>query len=178
MKIPFLVLSLGFSSLGQASVTVYYQSGAQAALSASATRTGATANYTGAAAYNPTILNAPPPPGSQALPTQFSIQLNNAVPPGASIQQNGSFFGFSIEMSVVNQVCKFIPASIIDQAQFTLIVGKNAFVLEFLSILIIDLGSLLARSCRFHSSISWQTSNSVLAESIFALGATLKKQLC
>jgi hypothetical protein len=90
----------------QAQITVYYpqvQPGAQATLG-TGTGTGAAANYTGAAAYNPTTLNPPSPPGAQALPTQFAIQPPNAVPPGASILQNGSFFGFSIEMSVVNQV--------------------------------------------------------------------------
>jgi hypothetical protein len=106
--LPSLLGSLGvvtvlFSS-SQAQITVYYpQAGAQAVFG-TGTGTGAAANYTGAAAYNPTTLNPPSPPGAQALPTQFTIQPPNAVPPGASILQNGSFFGFSIEMSVVNQV--------------------------------------------------------------------------
>ena len=105
--LPSLLFSLGailFSS-SQAQVTVYYEAhaGPQAPLG-TGTATGAAANYTGAAAYNPTTLNPPPPPGAQALPTQFAIQPPNAVPPGASILQNGSFFGFSVEMSVVNQV--------------------------------------------------------------------------
>ena len=86
-------------------VTVYYAPGAPAA---TATGTGAAANYTGAAAYNPTTLNPPSPPGLQAMPTQFTIPLiTDTLPPGASIKLSGSFFGFSIEMSVVNQVCKF-----------------------------------------------------------------------
>ncbi|KAF8952441.1 hypothetical protein BDZ97DRAFT_1640845, partial [Flammula alnicola] len=68
------------------------------------TGTAASANYTGSAAYNPTVLNPPAPPGPAALPTQFAIQLSGVAPPGASITQTGSFFGFSIEMSVVNQV--------------------------------------------------------------------------
>lgn len=108
--LPSLLFSLGvvtvLFSATQAQITVYYpqiQAGAQATLG-TGTGTGAAANYTGAAAYNPTTLNPPSPPGAQALPTQFAIQLPNAVPPGASILQNGSFFGFSIEMSVVNQV--------------------------------------------------------------------------
>ena len=104
--LPSLLFSLGailFSS-SQAQVTVYYEPGVQATLGGTATVTGAAANYTGAAAYNPTTLTPPSPPGAQALPTQFAIQPPNAVPPGASILQNGSFFGFSIEMSVVNQV--------------------------------------------------------------------------
>jgi len=88
-----------------ASVTVWYQEG-QTPLHGTATGTASSANYTGSAAYNPNTLNAPPPPGPAALPTQFALQLSNTVPPGASIAQSGSFFGFSIEMSVVNQVGK------------------------------------------------------------------------
>jgi len=87
------------------SITVWYQEG-QKLLRGTATGTALSANYTGSAAYNPNTLNAPAPPGSADLPTQFSLQLNNTVPPGASIAQSGSFFGFSIEMSVVNQVCE------------------------------------------------------------------------
>ena len=68
----------------------------------------AAANYTGAAAYDPTVLTAPaipiPPP-----PNTFFIQLfsSNSSQGGLSILQEGSFLGFSIEMSVVNQVCKY-----------------------------------------------------------------------
>jgi long-subunit fatty acid transport protein len=112
MKVQSLpsLLSLGvllFSSSSSRAVTVYYQVGAQAAL-ASGAGTGAAANYTGAAAYNPTTLNPPSPPGPTAMPTNFAIQPIIAVPPGASIPQKGSFFGFSVEMSVVNQVGKFV----------------------------------------------------------------------
>ncbi|KAF8900144.1 glycoside hydrolase family 79 protein [Gymnopilus junonius] len=85
-------------------VTVYYQAGTQAAMAAAASPTG---NYTGPAAYSPVTLAAPAPPGPTAFPTQFSLQLTNAVPQNASVAQNGSFFGFSIEMSVVNQVIGF-----------------------------------------------------------------------
>lgn len=83
----------------QASVTVY-----QLPLGDS-TSSADSASYTGAAAYDPTVLNAPgipnPPAGNQ-----FSIQLSgsNATQGGLSIPLSGSFFGFSIEMSVANQV--------------------------------------------------------------------------
>lgn len=113
MKVQSLpsLFSLGVllfsSSSTQAAVTVYYQAGAQAAL-ASGIGTGAAANYTGAAAYNPTTLSPPSPPGPTAMPTNFAIQPVIAVPPGASIMQKGSFVGFSVEMSVVNQVGKFV----------------------------------------------------------------------
>lgn len=87
-----------------AQITVYYLKGQN--VLATPTGTGAAADYTGSAAYNPTVLEAPPPPGAAALPTNFGISLASSVPPGASIMQSGNFFGFSIEMSVVNQVCE------------------------------------------------------------------------
>ncbi|KAG6872145.1 hypothetical protein C0995_012556 [Termitomyces sp. Mi166 len=62
----------------------------------------AAANYTGAAAYNPTVLTPPPVPSG--LNTQFVIQLQSSGTANLSQPQNGSFIGFSIEMSVVNQV--------------------------------------------------------------------------
>ena len=86
-----------------AQITVYYQQGQQPL--ASGTSSASSANYTGAAAYNPTVLNPPAPP-NPAITTNFAIQLQNGGTPGASISQIGSFFGFSIEMSVVNQVCE------------------------------------------------------------------------
>ena len=85
-------------------VTIYYQPG-QTPL-ADTTSTAAGATYTGLAAYNPVVLTPPPPPGPANLTTQFTLPLTNTVPSQASIQQSGSFFGFSIEMSVVNQVCE------------------------------------------------------------------------
>ncbi|KAG2129513.1 glycoside hydrolase family 79 protein [Suillus bovinus] len=85
------------SSLVNASVTVYHQ----IPLAASTT-TAASANYTGAAAYDPTVLNPPPVPAG--LTTQFGIQLSSSSPSGLSIPQKGSFMGFSIEFSVINQI--------------------------------------------------------------------------
>jgi len=85
-------------ALGAEAVTIYYPKG-QAPL---ATSTVPAAQYTGAAAYNPTTLLPPPVPSP--LNTQFVIQLQNGGTPGVSIQQEGCFFGFSIEMSVANQV--------------------------------------------------------------------------
>lgn len=79
-----------------AAVTVYPTATTTIATSA--------ANYTGAAAYDPTILNPPPVPS--ALSTKFVIQLQNNNSASLPHRQNGSFIGFSIEMSVVNQVCK------------------------------------------------------------------------
>jgi len=79
-------------------VTVYYLQGQNPFQ----TTTAAAANYTGSAAYNPTILTPPPVPSD--LVTKFPIQLINGGTPGVSIPQTGQFFGFSIEMSVINQV--------------------------------------------------------------------------
>jgi hypothetical protein len=82
-------------------VTVYYAPGQTPLASGSA----AAAAYTGAAAYNPTTL-IPPPVPTQKPPMQFDIGLKKGETNNLSIKQSGSFVGFSIEMSVVNQVCK------------------------------------------------------------------------
>jgi hypothetical protein len=88
-------------ALVQASVTVYSQYPFEGS---SATGTANIALYTGAAAYDPTVLLPPaipyPPP-----PTEFSQQLSSAAPSGVSIPQSGYFYGFSIEFSVINQIC-------------------------------------------------------------------------
>jgi hypothetical protein len=88
-------LLIGFA---HAEVTVYFQKNHGPAT----TSTAAGANYTGPAAYNPTVLTAPPPPSTPN--PSFNIQLQNTGTPGLSIVQPGAFFGFSIEFSVVNQL--------------------------------------------------------------------------
>jgi hypothetical protein len=103
---PFaLFCSLWFIDTAQAGVTVYGQLPL-----GQATMSAASANYTGAAAYDSTVLNAPAIP-NPAPPTQPSIQLfsSNTSQGGLSIPLHGSFFGFSIEMSVVNQVRESDP---------------------------------------------------------------------
>jgi hypothetical protein len=70
------------------------------------TTTAASASYTGAASYDTTILNAPAPPNPPP-PTQFNVELQAGDISGLSIQQEGSFFGFSIEFSVTTQVRKY-----------------------------------------------------------------------
>lgn len=65
--------------------------------------------YTGLPAYDPTTLT---PPVIDPLPGPYSLQLTsdvNAVG-GVSIPVNGTFFGFSIEVSVVNQIREFAPS--------------------------------------------------------------------
>lgn len=102
----FLIWPLSLACLARASVTVYNQIPLGAS-TASASASAAAANYTGAAAYDPTVLTPPAVP-SPAPPTQFSIQLNSnpSNVQGLSIAQQGSFMGFSIEFSVINQVRK------------------------------------------------------------------------
>ena len=134
---PSLLLSLGVLVSSSQAVTVYYPAGAQAPL-ASGAGSGAAANYTGAAAYNPTTLNPPPPPGPTAVPTHFSIQPADTVPPGASIPQKGSFFGFSVEMSVVNQVGKFSHPSSISEKNLNLLVEQWERMRSFCSFPLLD----------------------------------------
>lgn len=95
-----LSILLVFSPLVNA-VTLYNNHGA-----ITSTVTAANATYTGMEAYNPTTLTPPPLP-SPAPPNAFNIALTAAPPTGLSIKHNGSFFGFSIEFSVLNQVCEY-----------------------------------------------------------------------
>ncbi|KAJ7167195.1 glycoside hydrolase family 79 protein [Mycena crocata] len=92
-----LSLLLLFLHGAQCSVTIY-QANNQAAFT-----TAPGAQYTGVAAYNPKTL-VPPPVPSPAIMTTIPVQLQNAGTLGMSIKQKGSFIGFSIEMSVTNQV--------------------------------------------------------------------------
>ena len=62
------------------------------------------ASYTGSAAYDPTVLQAPAPP-NPPIPTNQYVQLFSGGANGLSKQQSGAFFGFSIEMSVVTHIC-------------------------------------------------------------------------
>ncbi|KAJ7884882.1 hypothetical protein B0H13DRAFT_2666943 [Mycena leptocephala] len=68
---PLLALAL---PLARAAITVYQAPG-QAAFATGSAAAAASA-YTGAAAYNPTTLVAPPVP-TPAVPSSFQIQLNN-----------------------------------------------------------------------------------------------------
>lgn len=104
--ITTLAFLLSALSAAHASVTVYSQVPIG---KATGTAQSAAAAYSGSAAYDPTVLNAPPIP-NPAPPNQFTLQLqssSNAVQ-GLSIKQSGSFLGFSIETSVVNQVREYM----------------------------------------------------------------------
>ncbi|KIK77729.1 glycoside hydrolase family 79 protein [Paxillus rubicundulus Ve08.2h10] len=83
----------------QATVTVYGPHVQQPL----GTVTAASASYTGAASYNDIVLTPPPVP-SPPPPASFNVELQTGGVPGLSIPQHGSFFGFSVEFSVVTQV--------------------------------------------------------------------------
>lgn len=68
------------------------------------TVTAVSASHAGAASYD--IILTPPPLPQPPPPTFFGVQLQTGAVSGLSIPHNGSFFGFSIESSVVTQVCK------------------------------------------------------------------------
>ncbi|KAJ4489869.1 glycoside hydrolase family 79 protein [Lentinula aciculospora] len=108
-------LFLCHSLLGlSTAVTVYYAPGQNPFSTTSAD----VSSYTGAAAYNPTTIDPPALPDPMpSLSLNFNIQTNA---PGLSITQSGAFMGFSIEMSVANQV-----------------LGKNSSILQvpFLNLL-------------------------------------------
>lgn len=61
------------------------------------------AKWTGLPAYDPTTLV---PPVISPLPAPYFLQLTNDVTAvgGVSIPMKGTFYGFSIEVSVVNQI--------------------------------------------------------------------------
>ncbi|EMD34954.1 glycoside hydrolase family 79 protein [Gelatoporia subvermispora B] len=85
-----------------ASVTVYSQ---QPLAAASPTTTASGTIYTGLAVYDPLVLSPPPIPNPPPS-TQFGITLQNSASNvgGLSIPLSGTFYGFSVEMSVVTQV--------------------------------------------------------------------------
>jgi hypothetical protein len=65
-------------------------------------------------AYDETILDPPALPNERA-PTQFTLNLqaNNGSIPGLSILQRGTFYGFSIEMSVITQLREYLAEFLI-----------------------------------------------------------------
>ncbi|GJE89064.1 glycoside hydrolase family 79 protein [Phanerochaete sordida] len=105
-----LALALLCLPRAHAQVTVYGLNGAQQPLvdgtaGASQSTAAPAVAYTAVPAYNNVQLQAPPVP-QPPPPTQFAVgvQQSAADVVGLSIQQQGGFYGFSIEFSVVNQV--------------------------------------------------------------------------
>ncbi|KAF9223282.1 glycoside hydrolase family 79 protein, partial [Gyrodon lividus] len=68
------------------------------------TNTASTPTYTGAAAYDPTVLTPPPVPPGFVTQLSLSLQASSNNLQGLSAPLKGSFLGFSIEFSVINQV--------------------------------------------------------------------------
>ncbi|KAH9850912.1 hypothetical protein C2E23DRAFT_734171 [Lenzites betulinus] len=116
MRVPLLGVLLTFFSSARADVTVYGVLGSTTAApsqsntgtstsSISYVTTPGPARYTGLAAYNDVYLPPPPipsPPPSNNFAINVPKSSSNVV--GLSIPQAGTFFGFSIEMSVATQL--------------------------------------------------------------------------
>ncbi|KAI0052506.1 glycoside hydrolase family 79 protein [Auriscalpium vulgare] len=105
---PGSLLPLAFCvGLARAQYTVYQPLNQQIIFGgnpdSTPTAAGPAATYTGAAAYDPTVLVAPSPP-NPGIPTQFGVQLYSGGMTNLSRPQSGAFFGFSIEMSVSTHV--------------------------------------------------------------------------
>ena len=86
-----------------ASVTVYYAND-QVALHATSTASADASAYTGAAAYDHSN-HSQPSTGAQPIPVAFDIQVQAGGVTGLSIPLSGSFLGFSVEFSVIAEVC-------------------------------------------------------------------------
>ncbi|KAJ1302509.1 hypothetical protein OPQ81_002828 [Rhizoctonia solani] len=96
----FWIAALAAAATVSNAVTVYKPDDREAQLTATSSADAAT--YTGSAAYDPTVLN--PPAAPEQFNRDFAIQLSPTEPQGLSIPQSGSYFGFSIELSVANRV--------------------------------------------------------------------------
>ncbi|KAF8217162.1 glycoside hydrolase family 79 protein [Mycena galopus ATCC 62051] len=104
MSLGLRIRSLGFFLLlnlvpCQCEITVYHVNN-QAPFT---TTSVPAAEYSGVEAYNPSTL-IPPPIPTPAIVTTIPVQLQNNGTPKLSITQSGAFMGFSIEMSVTNQI--------------------------------------------------------------------------
>jgi hypothetical protein len=100
MQVVLSLLLLGLQAYAE--VTIYTQVPLGTGTGTTAT---ASATYTGAAAYDPTSLTPPPIP-TPAPATQFPVQLFSGGMVNLSIPQSGSFVGFSVELSVADQICE------------------------------------------------------------------------
>jgi hypothetical protein len=98
-----LLLGLGTKPQSvQAQITVYGQ------IPLAQTRSAANAATPTLAAYNDTELVPPPLPTALTRDLNINLQRDAGTVSGLSIpHKTASFFGFSIEMSVINQVCEW-----------------------------------------------------------------------
>ena len=141
MRSPALLLPALLATCSSAQVTVYkpvQQVIFNGDSSGTSTVTAAAASYTGAAAYNTTQLQPPAVP-NPPINTTIDIALTSGALPAMSVAQNGAFFGFSIEMSVVNQM-RACPRTCIAYRSYsanTHQVGKNSSYIQvpFLNLL-------------------------------------------
>lgn len=109
MTLKTILALLARFTVAQA-ITVYGQNGVVTASgppsgTASVSTSATSAAFT-PAAFNTIVLQPPAIP--TGVPMQFQVPLENTASDvnGLSIAQSGAFFGFSIEMSVINQVSK------------------------------------------------------------------------
>ena len=119
----FLVSFIGLSSaqytIYQPNQQVIFGGNTNTGTTSTLTGTAAAATYTGAAAYDPTVLQPPPPPNPPVPSNQF-VQLYSGGMNGLSIPHTGAFFGFSLEMSVITHIrmyillhCVFFPPTLV-----------------------------------------------------------------
>ncbi|KAG6856827.1 hypothetical protein H0H87_000304 [Tephrocybe sp. NHM501043] len=133
----------GFSLLGTSSaVTIYGQVpfAQTSGLGATATATSGQASPSQSLlpAYDETVLQPPIPPAEQSLAFTLNLASINTSVTGLSIMQHGSFYGFSIEMSVVTQL-----------------LGKNS---SYLSVPLLNLlGQIQERAGGLHIRIGGNT---------------------
>lgn len=118
MRLPLLSVLFTLLSSTKADVTIYGVFGKTTTVpvpsgtdipttTTSYVTTSGPARFTSLAAYNDVYL-LPPPIPSPAPATAFTINVPNSASNviGLSIPQAGTFFGFSIEMSVATQLSK------------------------------------------------------------------------
>ncbi|CDO73856.1 Glycoside Hydrolase Family 79 protein [Trametes cinnabarina] len=115
MRLPLFSSLLACAAAAKAQVTIYGVFGSTTTAASSQSTPGPSstiyqtvhgpATYTGLEAYNQVYLQPPPIP-SPAPANQFTISLPNAAAGmnALSVPQAPTFFGFSIEMSVANQL--------------------------------------------------------------------------
>ncbi|KAF8519369.1 glycoside hydrolase family 79 protein [Hysterangium stoloniferum] len=109
MQVVLSLLSLYFAaSPVYASVTIYTQVPLGTATGSSISPAGTDTTH---AAFDPTVLNPPALP-SPPIPTTYVLQLTSGGANNLSIQQPGNFLGFSVELSVADQICTFFSTHI------------------------------------------------------------------
>lgn len=105
MLFPAPLLGLSWlAGLAHGAVTVYSQQPL-----GDSTKTASAANYTAAAAYDPTTLTPPTPPSPPTTAFDIALLSEPGAVSGLSIPHGGDFLGFSIEFSVITNVSECTP---------------------------------------------------------------------